>query len=89
MDDPPPIVTLEQFGDSALNFVVRCYLPSLDKRLHTIHELHAAISESLEKAGIIIPFPQRDVHMTLPTDSAQIDALREATRPGNPPDGGR
>jgi potassium efflux system protein len=88
MSEPPPIVTLEKFGDSSLNFVVRCYLPSLDKRLQTIHELHAAIAKSLDKAGIVIPFPQRDVHLTLTTDSRDMAQIRAAIRSADPPEGG-
>ena len=32
LDDPPPGVALESFGDSSLNFVLRCFLPNLDSR---------------------------------------------------------
>ena len=35
LDDPEPLVTFEAFGDSALTFVLRCYLPDLEKRLQT------------------------------------------------------
>ncbi|MCG8650563.1 MAG: mechanosensitive ion channel [Pirellulales bacterium] len=65
LDDPGPMVTFEQFGDSSLNFVIRCYLPSLEKRLQTIHDLHAEIARTLENAQIEIPFPQRDIRMTI------------------------
>ncbi len=63
MHDPGPIVTFDGFGDSALNFTLRAYLPSLDSRLRTIHELHTTIIAALEKAGIEIPFPQRDLNI--------------------------
>ncbi len=63
MGDPAPLVTFEQFGDSSLNFVVRCYLPRLDNRLQTVHELHTAIDQAFREEGIEIAFPQRDVHI--------------------------
>jgi potassium efflux system protein len=63
VDDPAPLITFEGFGDSALNFVVRCYLPRLDKRLVTIHDLHVAIDQAFREAGIEIAFPQRDLHL--------------------------
>lgn len=63
LDDPAPIATFEGFGDNALNFLLRCYLPNLDNRLVTITELHTAIDQAFRKAGITIAFPQRDVHM--------------------------
>ena len=62
-EDPGPIVTFEGFGDSTLNLVLRCYLPSLDNRLGTIHDLHTAIDDRFREAGIEIAFPQRDLHL--------------------------
>jgi potassium efflux system protein len=62
LDDPAPLVTFDQFGDNALNFTLRCYLPSMEKRLATINELHMAIDRAFREAGIKIAFPQRDVH---------------------------
>ncbi|MEN8691305.1 MAG: mechanosensitive ion channel domain-containing protein [Desulfobacterales bacterium] len=63
LEDPAPIATFEGFGDSALNFLLRCYLPNLDNRLVTITELHTAIDQAFRKAGITIAFPQRDLHL--------------------------
>jgi potassium-dependent mechanosensitive channel len=63
LKDPGPIVTFESFGDSALNFVLRCYLPSLENRLATIHDLHAAIHDRFAREGIEIAFPQLDLHV--------------------------
>ena len=80
--DPPPIVTFEQFGDSSLNFVIRCYLPSLEKRLLTIHELHAKIASTLNDAGIQIPFPQRDIHMSIEPAGATREALEQVRGQG-------
>jgi potassium-dependent mechanosensitive channel len=61
--DPPPGVSLESFGDSALNFVLRCFLPNLENRGTVIHELHMAIDREFREAGIEIAFPQQDVHV--------------------------
>lgn len=63
LEDPAPLVTFEAFGDSSLNFVLRAYLPNLDNRLQTIHELHATINNRLAENKIEIPFPQRDLHL--------------------------
>lgn len=63
LKEPPPLVTFETFGDSSLNFVLRAYLAVLDHRLITISELNAAIHNELTRAGIEIPFPQRDLHL--------------------------
>ena len=63
LNEPGPIITFEEFGDSTLNIVVRFYLASLDNRLGTISELHNQIHERFNTEGIEIAFPQVDVHM--------------------------
>lgn len=63
LSDPEPLATFEGFGDSSLNFVLRCYLPDLTNRLLIIHQLHAEVQRRLGAAGIEIPFPQRDLHI--------------------------
>jgi len=63
LDDPAPRVTLESFGDSSLNFVLRCFLPNLENRLTVIHELHMATDRVFREAGIEIAFPQHDLHV--------------------------
>jgi len=63
LDDPAPSVYFEQFADSTLNLVLRAYLPNLDNRLPTIHELHLGINQALNASGIEIAFPQRDLHI--------------------------
>jgi len=63
LDDPAPIITFEGFGDSTLNLTVRCYLPSLEKRIFTIHDLHTAINKRFNAESIEIAFPQRDLHL--------------------------
>lgn len=61
--DPQPLVTFEEFGDSSLKFVLRCYLPDLADRLAAIHELHMAVDRKFREAGIEIAFPQHDIHV--------------------------
>ena len=63
LEDPPPVVHFEQSADSSLNLSLRAYVASLSDRLPTITELHNAIDQRLRKGGIVIAFPQRDVHL--------------------------
>jgi len=63
MENPAPFVVFESFGDNALKLNLRAYLPSMDQRLGTISDLHAAINEKFANAGIVIAFPQQDVHL--------------------------
>jgi potassium efflux system protein len=63
LTEPAPIITFEGFGDNALNLELRAYLPSMDHRLSTITELNQSINNKFNAAGIVIAFPQRDVHL--------------------------
>jgi len=62
LKDPAPTVAVSELGDSSVNFVVRPWVNSADYwavRFDTIRDVKLA----LDKNGITIPFPQRDVHM--------------------------
>jgi potassium efflux system protein len=63
LQDPSPSVYFMGFGDSSLNFELRAFVGSFDKRLRVTHELNLAIDAVLSKHGIEIPFPQRDLHV--------------------------
>jgi len=63
LDDPPPRITFELFGDNSLNLLMRGYLNDIDKRLTVITDLHQMILERFREAGIEIAFPQRDLHL--------------------------
>ena len=63
LDDPPPRVTFEEFGDNALTLRLRAYLDNLDYRLTLITDLHRMINKKYAEAGIEIAFPQRDLHL--------------------------
>jgi potassium efflux system protein len=61
--DPTPYAIFNGFGDNALSLELRCYVGSLDDRLITVSELHQAINRKFNEAGIVIAFPQRDLHL--------------------------
>ncbi|MEN6557856.1 MAG: mechanosensitive ion channel domain-containing protein [Thermoguttaceae bacterium] len=63
LDDPAPEVLLESFGESSLNFVLRCFLPNLENRGTVIHQLHMTIDRMFREAGVEMPFPQQDIHV--------------------------
>jgi len=63
LTEPAPSVFFVGFGDSALNFEIRTFVDSVDKRLRVRHEIHVAVDRALREAGVEIPFPQRDVHI--------------------------
>ncbi len=57
-----PTVRLEGFGDSALNFTVRCYCEFKDYWT-VFYDVTEKVKEALDKNGIAIPFNQLDVHL--------------------------
>jgi potassium efflux system protein len=63
LDDPAPFIIFEGFGDNSLQLGLRVYLPSIEHRMATKSEINAAINSKYEEAGIVIAFPQRDVHL--------------------------
>jgi len=62
---PEPVVIFESFGDNALMFRAFFWLmldPERDNRV-VCSDLRHRIAETLDRAGIVIAFPQRDVHL--------------------------
>ncbi len=58
-----PRVIFRGFGDSSLNFELRCFISQVDSRLTTLSDLNFAIEQGLRDAEVEIPFPQRDLHV--------------------------
>ena len=87
--DPAPILSFEGFGDSSLTLILRACVVSIDYRLATMTDLHKAIKRKFEQAGIVIAFPQRDVHFHgVEPLRVRIEAAKDsAINTGNlPPD---
>ena len=64
LDDPAPILSFEGFGDNSLTLILRAYL-----ELHRLSHLRPSrnctrrSTASSRQAGIVIAFPQRDLHL--------------------------
>jgi potassium efflux system protein len=63
LDDPAPSVIFETFGDNALGLLLRGFVDSTDLRFPTVSALNQAINDKFNAAGIVIAFPQRDLHL--------------------------
>ena len=65
LDDPKPVVIFEDFGDSALIFDAYYWIEAnQDRDLRVIRsKLRFRIDALFKEHGIVIAFPQRDVHM--------------------------
>ncbi len=64
LKEPEPQVLLEEFGDSALNFLLRIWTKEYTVRPKNLQsELNYAIFAKFKTHNIEIPFPQRDLHI--------------------------
>ena len=63
IEQPAPVAFFMGFGDSALNFELRCWTETFDKWVATRSDLLTQINTALTEAGIEIPFPKRDVQV--------------------------
>ncbi|MFH2012905.1 MAG: mechanosensitive ion channel domain-containing protein [Pseudomonadota bacterium] len=59
---PKPKVRFRNFGDSSLDFELLCWVHRPHDKGKVIHMLNRSIYKTFAEKGIIIPFPQRDVH---------------------------
>jgi small conductance mechanosensitive channel len=62
LEEPAPLVVVSELADSSVNFNVRPWVKTEDYWAVNFAVLENAKIE-LDKAGIEIPFPQRDVHI--------------------------
>ena len=62
-DVVPPFVRFMRFGDSSLDFEMLAWIPNVMRRLEIISDLHFMIRKKFREHGIVIAFPQRDVHV--------------------------
>jgi small-conductance mechanosensitive channel len=60
---PEPRVRFRTFGDSSLDFELLCWAHRPHDKGRITHQLNRAIYKAFEQAGIVIPFPQRDVYV--------------------------
>ncbi len=60
--EPQVQIGIQQFADSSVNIGLRYWIPTA-KYFQLSYEINLAIFHALEKAGIRIPFPQREVRL--------------------------
>jgi small-conductance mechanosensitive channel len=63
LSQPPPSPIFVGFGDSSLDFELRCWIADVDKRLDVRSDLGRFIDGRFREGGVEIPFPQRDLHL--------------------------
>jgi small-conductance mechanosensitive channel len=70
LQTPPPRVFLLGFGDSALDFELRCIVANVEDALIVKSDLHFDVLARFNAAGIAIPFPQREIRLLGGTPTA-------------------
>jgi len=73
---PEPFAILRGFGDSALDFSLFFWTQNLERWWVTRSEITTKVHRALGEAGIVIPFPQRDVHLLAETPAAGPEPIR-------------
>ena len=81
MRDPAPFLLFTNFGESSLDFDLRCFAHA-DRAFGIGTEMRFEIVRRFRERGIEIPFPQRDLHLH------GLDKLPAAGRADHPDSGG-
>lgn len=68
--DPAPLVYVNDLGDSSVNLGVRVWCAAADYWA-VRSDTTKAVKQAFDRAGLSIPFPQRDVHLIAPNDAAE------------------
>ncbi|RFS21439.1 hypothetical protein DVR12_16215 [Chitinophaga silvatica] len=80
---PAPLVQLYEFGDNSINFRVYFWVADLDTAGTQQSIALTFIYNALNKAGIEIPYPQRDLHIR----SVEETLLTRLDKPGTSTEG--
>jgi MscS family membrane protein len=65
LQEPPPVVRLRELAESSLDYEVMIWIEDPDTRGLVLDEVLSSIYTRLGEENIEIPFPQRDVNVTL------------------------
>ena len=63
LEDPPPIVIFEKFGDFSLNFQLIVWIQNVRKKLEILDGINTGIDTRFKEEEIEIPFPITTVHV--------------------------
>lgn len=73
LKDPAATVAVSELGDSSVNFVVRPWVKVTDY-WNAYFDITGKVKVALDKDGISIPYPQRDVHIKSESDKEAVSA---------------
>jgi potassium-dependent mechanosensitive channel len=70
---PKPFVLVKEFSNSSIDMVLKFWVPHFDIGFDVKSDLMLAIDMLFREHGIVIPFPQRDVHIRSQEDPSKKD----------------
>jgi small conductance mechanosensitive channel len=76
LDDPKPVIRVNELADSSVNFICRPWAKTSDY-WDVYWDLTQQIKESFDEAGISIPYPQQDLHLKSEAALAQIASTKD------------
>ena len=80
---PLPEVLFMNFGDSSLDFELRVWIQDIDRRVQVKSALYHEIERKFREVNVVIPFPQRDLHLRGFDDSAELSPLIDTSEAGD------
>jgi small-conductance mechanosensitive channel len=63
LKNPAPVIWIINFGESSIDFSVKYWVAHFIYANDIKSDVIIAIDEILRENGIVIPFPQRDIHI--------------------------
>lgn len=77
LKNPPPLIWVTDFNDSSIDLVIKYWIPHFNFTGEVKHELMLKIDENFKKHNIVIPFPQRDIHIQSDTPANKDNLSRK------------
>jgi potassium efflux system protein len=82
LTEPAPSVLIVGFGENSLTFSIRIFVSELSNRLPVTHNLYMRLEKALREHKIVIPFPQRDIHIRSVAQKFDAASLYPEKSPG-------
>jgi small-conductance mechanosensitive channel len=87
LDSPKPRMRFRQFGNSALEYELLCWVSSPTRSSKARHKLNREIYKRVSEADIEIPFPQRDIRVRTDGESPRVAPRLDGDVDGRPDNG--
>jgi potassium efflux system protein len=71
LSEPTPSAVFEGITDAGLKVALRCFLPTLEHRGATIHQLYSTIDKKFRAAGIEVASPTKEMRVRVARERAQ------------------